>query len=108
MKQYALQLKARAAKLEAAAAEAVIASAGKGVELACSLAPVDSGALRGGIGVRPAGWACAEVVSAAAHSAMVEYGTSRAPAQPFLLPMARQMQPEFVRDATRAVQEVLK
>lgn len=108
MKQYALQLKTRAAKLEPAAAEAAIASAGRGMELARSLAPVDSGALRSGIGARSAGGAGAEVVSAAAYSAVVEYGTSRAPAQPFLLPMARQMQPEFVRDVTRAVQEVLK
>lgn len=108
MKNYAVKLRAMAAGIEDALAEAVIASVGRGAELARSLAPVESGALRDGITVRTAGAGIAEVVSTAAHSAMVEYGTSRAPAQPFLLPAARQMHAEFVRDAIRAAQEVLK
>lgn len=101
------RLRCWAAALERAAAETVSAAALRGAERAKQLAPVDRGALRDGIGVRADGLQ-AETISSAAHSAMVEFGTSRAPAQPFMQPTAREMRMEFAAEMEAAVREVLK
>ena len=108
MKKFALKLNRWAAELERAAAEAVFASAGRGADAAKKLAPVKSGELRQSIGVRREGDLQAAVIAAAPHSAMVEYGTSRAPAQPFMLPMAREVSGEFAAALRKAAREVLK
>lgn len=107
MKHFALKLRRWAAGIEPAAEAAVSAAALRGAEAARQLAPVDSGELRGGIVARHGGLQ-AEVVSSAAHSAMVEFGTSRAAAQPYLLPMAREMRGEFSAGLGGALKEVLK
>lgn len=72
------------------------------------LAPVDSGELKRGIAVQKYGKTEGAAVSAAPHSAMVEYGTSRMPPQPFMLPAAQDMRREFAGSARAAAREVLK
>jgi len=107
MKHFALKVRRWAVRLEPAAAEAVSAAAQRGAEMARQLAPVDSGELRGGIMAHHGGLQ-AEVVSSAAHSAMVEFGTSRMAAQPYMLPMAREMRGEFSAGLGSVLKEVLK
>lgn len=107
MNRLAQRLCGWSAAIERAAAETVSAAALRGAERAKQLAPVDRGTLREGIGARMDGLQ-AEVISAAAHSAMVEFGTSRAPAQPFMQPTAQEMRVEFASEMEKAVREVLK
>jgi len=94
--------------MEDAMARIVAASAEHAAETARSLAPVDSGELRRGIGVRRYDKTEGAVVSAAPHSAMVEYGTSRMPPQVFMLPAAQDARVEFLESARAAAREVLK
>lgn len=75
---------------------------------AARLAPVDTGALRSGIGSEDMGGGYAAVISAAPHSAMVEYGTSRTPPRPFMQPAAQAVRSEYIRMAAEAAREVLK
>jgi len=91
--------------LERAGADAARQAAQQGAELARQYAPVDSGELRSGIGVRRDGNGAA-VNSAAPHAAMLEYGTSRMAAQPYMLPMAEEMRGRFAEIAADAVKEV--
>lgn len=106
MRRFADRLNLWAREAECAAAEAVNASALRGAELARGFAPVDSGELRSGIAVQSGGGTAASVVSAAAHAAMVEYGTSRMAAQSYMLSMAEAMRGEFAQSVRSAVQEV--
>lgn len=99
-------MKTLAAKLNRAVAEAVKASARQGAILAREYAPVDSGALKNSIRAEGGGLS-ASVIAGAAHAAAVEYGTSRMAAQPFMLPMARDMRAEFIRNMRQAVREVI-
>lgn len=108
MKRLAKRLSRWASGAEAAAEAAVHAASGRCGELAGNAAPVQSGALRDGIGVRRDGGLSAAVVSTAEHSAMVEYGTSRMPPRPFMLESARAVQHEFFEAAKDALREVLK
>ena len=108
MKKLAGRILSWASGAQDAAAEAVSASAGRCAQLARELAPVDSGELRSGIHVRVRGRHDADVVSSAAHSAMVEFGTSKMPPRPFMMSAARAVEREFVRAAEEALREVLK
>lgn len=94
--------------IEAAMAGILKRSAEYTADLARGLAPVDSGRLRDGIRVEAYGGTGAAVISAAAHSAMVEYGTSRMPPQPYLLPAAEAARVVYFEAAATAVREVLK
>lgn len=106
MKRFAGKLAAWQGGLERAGAEAVYASARRAAKIARELAPVDSGELRGKIDAQMLDGACGAVVSRAEHAALVEYGASRTPAQPYMRPMARQMRHEFVREMRRVLREV--
>lgn len=72
---------------EDAAAEAVKQSAQAARDVAASLAPVDTGRLRGSIEASAEGLS-AEVTAGCDYAAAVELG-GRAPARPFLLPAAQ-------------------
>lgn len=107
MKKLARKFLRGAAALEARVRKGLAASAAQTAEMAAGLAPVDSGELRAGI--RPeAGAYGAAVISAAPHAAMVEFGTSKAPAQPYMLPAARAGQGPFLAEMRAAAREVLK
>ena len=105
---FARKLAALPRRMEDAMARAVDEAAVRAAEAARSLAPVDSGELKRGITVRKYGKTEGAAVSAAPHSAMVEYGTSRMPPQPFMLPAAQAVRREFVESARAAAREVLK
>lgn len=106
MKRLERKLLAWAESVERAGEEALWTAAQRGAELARCMAPVDSGELRGGIrAIREDSGAT--VVSTAPHAAMVEYGTVKSAAQPYMLPMAREMRAEFAELARTAAKEVL-
>lgn len=86
-------------KMENMAAEAVTASARRAAEIARELVPVDSGELRSGISAAPEDRLSAVVSSAAGHAAMVEYGTSKMAAQPYMQPAAEAERTAFFREA---------
>lgn len=105
---FARRLAALPRRMEDAMARVVDEAARQAARAARSLAPVDSGELKRGIAVRKHGKTEGAAVSAAPHSAMVEYGTSRMPPQPFMLPAAQDMRGEFAESARAAAREVLK
>lgn len=84
--------------LSRAMVEAVNDAAQRAAEDARSRAPVDSGELRRGIEVRNQGLV-GTVVSTAPYGAMVELGTSRMAAQPYLQPAALAARGSFLTDA---------
>ena len=106
MRGFAQRLRSMPAALQRTAAEAALASARRGAELARSLAPVDSGALRSSIHAQKQGPGAA-VIAGARHAAFVEYGTSCSAPRPYMLPMAREMRGEFVEEMIQAAREVL-
>lgn len=106
MKRFEEKLRRWAANMQIAGAEAAWAAAQRGAEIARELAPVDSGELRSSINARRSGGS-AQVVSSAAHAALLEYGTSRMAAQPYMLPMAEKMRGEYADLAQAALKEVL-
>lgn len=63
------------------------------------LAPVDTGKLRGSIETRTGGLD-GEVVTDAPYAGYVEFGTSRAPAKPFLTPAAEIHRRRFISGLT--------
>ena len=96
--------------MEGVAAEAVYASAGRCAEIARDLVPVDNGALQGSIDARATGEYSASVTASAPYAAMVEYGTSKMAAQPYMLPAAHRAAESFFEnartEARRAAKEV--
>ena len=106
MKRLERRLRSMTAALERAGAEAVCASARRGAEIARSLAPVDSGELRASIEAQQQGRGAA-VRAGAGHAAAVEFGTRYTAPRPYMLPMARAVQGEFVENMIRAAREVL-
>ena len=99
------RLSALQGRLEAAALSAADAAAREAVQAARSLVPVRTGALRASIRVQPL--SNGAVVEAARPCAfLVEAGSLRVPARPYLLPAARLA--DFPGRAARACQEVLK
>lgn len=107
MMRFAERLRSAQRRLKSAGAQACVASARQGARLARETAPVDSGRLRASISAREQGGGAA-VIADAPYAAAVEFGTSRSPAQPFLLPMARRMQADFAKEAAKAVREVFE
>lgn len=105
MKQFAKRLFAWAKNLETLAPQLEMKAAQQGAELARALAPVDSGELRRGILARRTEGGAA-VVSTAPHGAMVEFGTSKSRAQPYMQPMAEKMRSAFGDMAAEAIKEV--
>lgn len=71
-----------------------ISAANHAAQIARDLAPVETGELRGSISASPAEGG-ASVQAAAPHAVMVEYGTSRMPPQPFMLPAAHAAAQEY-------------
>lgn len=70
------------------------------------LAPVDTGNLRSSIKGKVAGGGYeGEVTATAEHAPYVEFGTSKMPAQPFLLPAGEEETPVFNAALRRAVME---
>ena len=99
------RLSALPERLEAAALSAADAAAREAVQAARSLVPVRTGALRASIRVQPlSNGASAE--AAQPYAFLVEAGSTRVPARPYLLPAARLA--DYPRRAARACQEVLK
>ena len=103
VKHNARELAARMAALreraETGAAALVADNAAGMADLARSAVPVDSGELRGSISSSADG--C--VTASAPHAAMVEYGTSRMAAQPFMLPSARAQAGIFFKGAREVI-----
>jgi HK97 gp10 family phage protein len=61
-----------------------------------SYAPVDTGALRASVGVDTSTGALSAIVSVGVdYGEYVEFGTSRAGAQPFLIPAVEDVRPAF-------------
>lgn len=104
MKDFAKKLAAWAGNLEKMKAQLELEAAQRGAELARKYAPVDSGELRAGISVQQEANSAA-VISAAPHGIMVEFGTSRSAAQPYMQPMAEQMRSEYETMAIAAMKE---
>ena len=108
MKRLAVKIAGMGRQMETAMAEIVVDCAERTAEEARSMAPVDSGALRMGIGAVQSERLGAAVVSAAPHGAMVEYGTSRMAPRPYMLPAAEAARGVYFEAAHSAVREVLK
>lgn len=93
------QVTARIRQMERALAMAAgeaLQEAAQGAALdARARAPVDSGALRQGIEIRALSNGAQAVVSTAPHGAMVELGTRRMAARPYLLPAAEAARAPF-------------
>lgn len=87
--------------VRAGAAELLALAAEQTARDARRLAPVDTGRLRESISAGLLSPDEAVVTAGAPYAACVEYGTSQAPAQPFLLPAAQDMQDELPRMARR-------
>lgn len=104
MKHFAKKLAIWANNLEKCGGQLALEAAQNGAKLAQRMVPVDSGELRSGIFARQEANGAA-VVSAAPHGAMVEFGTSRSGAQPYMQPMAEQMRNEFKTMAIAALKE---
>lgn len=103
MKRLIRHLNALPDRLMRQARAAAVSAANHGAEIAGDLAPVDTGELRGSICASPAPDG-AVLRADAPHAAMVEYGTSKMPPRPFMLPAARAVAAEFFRSAGENVQ----
>lgn len=94
--------------MEGVGAEAVSASAGRCAALAREFVPVDTGALQASIHTVSGGKYAASVVASAPYAAMVEYGTSKMAAQPYMLPAAHTAAETFFANARAGVQRAAK
>lgn len=98
------ELTAHGFQVENKAAEAVRAAGFEAQRIARQLAPVDTGVLRASISVghpsgrdtRP-GDLAVQVGPTAEYGAFVEFGTTRAGAQPYMTPAAERVGPAFER-----------
>lgn len=90
-----------AGKLKTDGADHVQETAAAIAEDAASRAPVDTGALRDSIGASGSGLA-ARVTVGVPYGIYVEYGTSRAPAQPYLWPAVEAARSAYL-DGWRAI-----
>ena len=103
VKHNARELAARVAALSGRvtrdAAALAADNASRMAERARECVPVDSGALRAGISASPDG----SVTACAPYAAMVEYGTSRMAARPFMLPSARAQAGLFFKEAREVI-----
>lgn len=80
------RLNALPGNMENMAAEAVTASARRAAASARNMVPVDSGELKNSIAAENTHRLAAVVSAGAAHAAMVEFGTSRMAARPYMQP----------------------
>lgn len=106
MKHFGKKTRAWAGELERAGEAFAWSAARRGAELAKEFVPVDSGALRASIMTVRSGNGAA-VIAAAPYAAMVEFGTRRSGAQPYMQPMAQMMQGELKELARDALREVM-
>lgn len=90
------------AAAEAAAAQTLARAAERAAEDARSLAPVDTGELRGSISVVAHSPLEVSVVASAPHAAMVEFGTTQMAAQPFMTPAAQMQRASLLHNAREA------
>jgi len=102
MKALIRRLNALPGRLMNRALDAAAAAAENAAAVARSTVPVDTGALRDSIatGTIPGG---AVLRAGTDHAAMVEYGTTRMPPRPYMLPAARAVQAEFFREAGEGI-----
>lgn len=96
--------------MENVGAEAVYASAARCADYARAYVPVDTGALKGSIGVVSGGKYAASVTASTPYAAMVEYGTSKMAPQAYMLPAAHRAAEAFFAnarsEAARAAKEI--
>ena len=95
VRKLAADLGAAGPKARQQAGRVVQASALKMVALAQQLAPVDTGNLRASIGKDQPAPFTAEVGPTANYGAFVEFGTHKMAPQPYLMPAADAITPEF-------------
>ena len=98
MKAVVRRLNALPDRLMKQAKQAAVAAAAQAAQTARELAPLDTGALRQSISHSAADDG-AVVTASAPHAAMVEYGTSKMPPRPFMLPAARAAAQAFFETA---------
>lgn len=96
------RLDALGGRLHAGARRGVERAAGAACAEARELAPVDTGRLRESIRYAAAGES-ASVTTDCPYAAAVEFGTSKAAAQPFMAPAAAGQRAEFLREMKNAV-----
>ena len=108
IKKTVARLKNLVPAMENVGAGAVYASAAQCAGIAQRIVPVDTGALRGSIGVVPGGEHAASAVAAAPYAAMVEYGPSKMAAQPYMLPAAQRTAETFFSNARAEAQRAAK
>lgn len=72
--------------------------------LAKQLAPVDTGNLRDSIAVSETGLGTVRVEVGAEYAHFVELGTTKSPAQPFLLPAVENDRPHLLRDLAKVIE----
>ena len=104
----AARINAIPAAAETGLTAAALSAAESCAEAARALVPVDSGELRESISASQAGSMSAQVTATAGHAAMVEYGTSRMPPQPYMQPAAQQARGEFTERAAAAVRGAVR
>lgn len=98
MKRLIKTLHALPERLMKQACTAAVSAAESAAETAKALAPVDTGELKNSISSASAPDG-AVVRASAPHAAMVEYGTSKMPPQPFMLPAALAVREQFFKSA---------
>ena len=110
IKKTAARLKNLVFAMEGVGAGAVQAAANQCADIARSYVPVDTGALKGSIAAVSDGSYASSVIASTPYAAMVEYGTSKMAAQPFMLPAAQETAGVFFenarREAGRAAKEI--
>ena len=94
--------------MEGVGAEAGYAATARCADIARADVPVDTGALKGSIGVQRGGTYTASVTASAPYAAMVEYGTSKMPPQPYMLPAAHRAAEDFFANARAEAQKAAK
>lgn len=107
LKTAAMGLKKFSGRLEGEISGAVTASAARAAETARQKVPVDSGALRGSIRMNSSGMK-ASVSASTPYAAIVEYGGSRTPPRPYLLPAAETARQELTSRAQALISRAVK
>lgn len=92
------------ATLRREAERAIKRNAQECAAVAKSLAPVDTGKLRDSIDAKTDGPLAWVVGPHTDYAAYVEYGTSKAPSQPFLTPATERQRPRFIGDMEQIVE----
>ena len=101
IKKTVARLKTLVSAMEGVGAGAVHAAAEQCAGIARELVPVDTGALKGSICAVSGGRYAASAVASAPYAAMVEYGTGKMAAQPYMMPAAQRTAEIFFENARR-------